>query len=113
MSTARRDSSRLLRCVHTDPVARVSAIERVPEVFSRVGVGVKAAEARSFSLTVISTPRRAHGQLFLHGLVFQKVTAMRNLNVVDSVFFFFRIPTLYSKGDRSDSKVDIQLTGVI
>ena len=76
-------------------------------------VGVKAAEARNFSLTVISTPWRAQGQLFLHGVIVQKVTPMRNLNVVVSVFFSFRIPTFCSKGDRLDSKVDIQLTGVI
>jgi len=55
------DSSRLLPCVHNDPMATVSAIERIPAAFSRVGVGVKAAEVRSFSLTVISTPWLALG----------------------------------------------------
>jgi hypothetical protein len=43
--TAWRDTSRLLRCVDTNPVAKISAIERVPATFSRMGVGVKAAEA--------------------------------------------------------------------
>ena len=42
--TARRDTSRIFRCVHTDPLDKISAIERVPATFSRMGVGVKAAE---------------------------------------------------------------------
>jgi len=41
--TARRDTSRLLQCVRTDPVAKISAFERVPATYSRMGLGVKAA----------------------------------------------------------------------